>query len=226
MTAIIVAGRIYKELIPYLIETYSGLNKNHIYLSTWIDQCQESIQTLKNENFNIIIQEPPLYKTSANYQSKSLQLPLKILKEKGYEKVFRIRTDTRVNNIKKLIGILEENCFEDKIYTLSFHRNLPTSEVYITDHFFFGPIDLQIKLWSSEQLPGDERFPEKFLQESYIGKPNLELEELKIYFSDFYDLCVENEIKLYYTKTEYIHYEELTKLFIEGRANAYRNYKL
>jgi hypothetical protein len=104
---------------------------------------------------------------------------------------------------------------------LSFYRNEPTSHVYILDHFIFSNIDLQIKLWNSEQKCDDTRFPEKFLQESYTEKTDLELGELKTYFSDFYDLCVKNDIKLYFTKIEYINHEELIKAYENGRKNAY-----
>lgn len=198
---IILQGQLYKEIINDLLNTYKKIN-NNIILSTWTTEDKSCIEICRNQGWEIILQDPPEYKTAVNYMVKSLTPAIKLAIEKGYTHGFRFRTDQKINDVVKMLNILYKNCPKDKLCFESIIVNKPSSMCspeYLIDQSTYGPLEKLQQYYSTYQLSNDSRFPELFLMETYFGK-SVTFNDIKNEICLFRKIFYENNIIIEWTK--------------------------
>ena len=197
-TCILIQGPIYAEILPELFETYSKC-KYKKYLSTWDTVESKYINECKKQGFEVLTQSLPEYQSQANLQIKSLGLIINKAIIDGYTHGFRIRADVKINDINKLIKILED-CPENKLSFLTCYQNDFNMKEYLTDQFIFGNLLNLKNYFNIYQTPNDTRFPEIYLMETYFNKINITYESIKNEINLFQEKCYKNNIVLEYTK--------------------------
>lgn len=216
---VVLQGQLYPEIVNELIDTYKDINDK--ILSTWNTENSECINRCKENGFNVILQDPPEYLTSANYQVKSLSAGFKKAIDLGYTHAFRCRTDMKISNIGALLNLLEENVPIDKLSFIVMYKNHSTHPEYLTDHVVYGPLDKLLTYWSCYQLPNDDRFIELFLMETYFKKKNIVLEDIKNDVVFFIQLCYENNICIQFTKPSYKNQGNLVHIYYKCNKHPY-----
>jgi hypothetical protein len=132
-TCVIIQGQLYPAICEKLLETHKGIS--HKILSTWNSEDSTCVELCKTNGFSVLLQDPPEYKISANYQIKSLTLGFQKARELGFTHVFRMRTDMKINDLPKLLSLLDDHCPEDKLAFMTIYQNNSHEKPYITDHF-------------------------------------------------------------------------------------------
>ena len=202
---VILQGQVYQGIIDELINTYKNISNKII--STWITEDKNCIDICRQNGFDVIVQDPPEYITSVNYQVKSLSAGIKRAIELGFTHGFRCRTDIKINDIKKLLNILANTGESDKLKFFTMYQNYPGHPEYLTDQIAYGPLDKLLKYWSIYQQPNDSRFPELFLMETYFGRNKIKYSHIKDYIDLFIKTCYQENIKIIYTKDCYKKYD-------------------
>jgi hypothetical protein len=198
---IVLQGQIYPEIIDELFKTYKDVKD--IIISTWNTENMDCINKCREKGFEVILQDPPEYTVQANYQVKSLSAGFKRAIELGYTHAFRCRTDIKINNIVKLLDLLQSNIPLDKLSFLTMYKNNISEPEYLTDHIVYGPLEKLSNYWKTYQLPNDARFIELFLMETYFNKTNMVLNDIKNEITFFMKICYENGITVEFTKPQY-----------------------
>lgn len=198
---IVLQGKLYKEIINDLITTFEGIND--IILSTWHTEDIDCINICRQKGFDVILQDLPGYITQANYQVKSLSAGFKRAIDLGYTHAFRFRTDMKINDIKKLLHLLENNAPRDKLSFLTMYQNEKHTAEYLLDFITYGPLDKLLNYWNTYQYHDDNRFIELFLMETYFKRSNIKYSDIEEYIYYFQKLCYENNITIEWTKPEY-----------------------
>jgi hypothetical protein len=198
---IVLQGQLYPEILDELLFTYKDIS--NIILSTWNTENIDCINKCIECGFQVIIQDPPEYKTQANYMVKSLSAGFKKAIELGYTYVFRCRTDIKINDIKKLLTLLSTEFTNDKLSFITMFKNLPNTPEYLVDNSAYGPLDKLSKYWGTYQLPGDQRFPELFLMETYFKNTSIIYSDIKDEVNFLSKELYKNNIEFIFTKAAY-----------------------
>jgi hypothetical protein len=217
-TCIVLQGEVYPELITELIETFAHIE--HKILSTWDDQDKECLAALESHGFIVLVQPPPEYKCAVNYMVKSLQLGFKKAKTLGFTHAFRMRTDFKINDLPKLIQLLDA-CSTEKLGFMTMYQNSSGSPQYLTDHFAYGPLDSLSVYFGTLAYPTESRFPELFLMESYFKQKGITYDKIKDQIFLFQDICAEHRIQIYWTKPKYRYQGEMIAYWY--RTNSFRS---
>jgi hypothetical protein len=178
-TCIVITGLIKREYMEHLKQTYINI-KNKI-ISTWEDQNKDLIKELESMGFIVILNSYPEHKNSTNYQSKCIKEGCIKAKELGFKYVGRMRSDICCNDMPLFIDAIS-HLYKEKICCLSGIWR-PTTGYYILDVLLFGDVNSLIKLVFNEQKKEDSRFVEKYWLESYIGKTDLDIADIKEHFN-------------------------------------------
>jgi hypothetical protein len=195
---IVLQGQIYHSILNELIDTYKDVKDKII--STWTTEDIDCINICKQNGFEVIIQDPPEYITQANYQIKSLSAGFRRAKELGYTHIFRCRTDIKINDINKLLNIINTDYSHDRLIFLTMYKNTPFTPEYLTDHVVFGPVEKMINYWAIYQTSHDTRFVELFLMETYFAMSNIQYDDIKDNIYLLCKKCYENNITIEFTK--------------------------
>ena len=173
------------DYIDQVKPAYAGFE--NIVWSTWKNEKSK----IKKEQ-HYILNTPPLTsgKQNINYQVKSTLKGLLYAKRQGADYAFKIRSDIKFENLKKLISLLQ---LDDTLYFPAYHMH---EDGYFVDYFNFGPIDKMIKLWS---IPlkfkiFHNKYPEFYLKENFLK--NFKDEKVRYLIP----ICAQNNIKIYWLK--------------------------
>lgn len=201
---IVITGLILEEYIHNIISSYKDFPNKII--STWKDQNEELINRLSIANFIIVQSDYPSYNSQTNYQSIASYNGSKKAEELGFEYIIKIRSDILCNNINKFVEILNNKFDKDKLIIfagMKYHGNPAEDRVCIMDNMIAGYINNIIKFYSSLQISTDVRFPEEYLQESYLNKQHLSKDEIRNTFYFCHEECSKNNITFLLTKKQY-----------------------
>lgn len=220
-TCIILAGKVYDSISPYILDIIS--NYDDIIISTWDTQDKNIIQELNNVlKYKCIVQEEPDIKLSVNYQAKSISAGIKLATELGYTHVLRMRTELYSKNIKTLINLLDNNMDSNKLCFLMWYKNSLNEDGYLYDALIYGPVYKQLQFWNVTEKYNDTCTDEFLLQANYFSKTKLTYNDIKDQIGIFIHLMVENNIELHWVKPEYVYQGNLIKRYMDN--NTFKEY--
>jgi hypothetical protein len=191
-TAVIITGILCNHIqVSRLIVSYS--NTKIKIISTWKETDSIYIETLLDENFLVILNEPPLYITSYNLQHTCICSALLKVKELGIKYTVRSRTDIFPNNYPLFVE-KTRHLYKDKITVFNYVNG------HICDFVISGSTEEMMRFFSKEQAIGDTRYPEKYMIETYSNKVDLNKEDFAQYVNYCLDVCRENGIEHYWLR--------------------------
>lgn len=200
---IVSTGIVYDYCINAIIEQYQNLDKNKytIIISTWNYIDINLIEQLKSNGFIVIQNDFPdnLLKTSVNYQHFSYLCGVEYAKNIDISHILRVRSDV-ITNMQSLLKIYED-IYDNKPIFITYIRH---DCGYLIDYATFFDINFYNNFEFTYQKNGDNRFPEKYLQETYFGssdwiilKPLVTLSITKL---------LENNVDFVFLKPDYVQY--------------------
>ena len=202
MSCIVVQGPLYDKCMPYLLEDY----KDYPYkiLSTWNTEDPEKLEKLRKIGFRIVLSDYPSPRTAINHQALTTKRGTEFAKSLGYTHVLRFRSDVHCNDISKLISIYE-SYNKDKLVFLTWlespdHNPPHIYHAYLMDHIVYGPTDKIFKYYSVLASHQEDRYSEKFFQESYFVKDNLVYDDIREKITLCIGDLINNDITFFYTK--------------------------
>jgi hypothetical protein len=160
--AIVIQGPITTEddftlnTIILLKQNYPGI---HVILSTWNDQCTETLKRIAGAGATIIQNTKPEFSgtQNINYQIKSTQAGLRYARQMGIAYSLKLRTDQRfynpdtIRHLKNLLTHFPIECdtLNNRIVALSI--NTFRFRIYgVSDMFFFGSTKDLIQYWACD----------------------------------------------------------------------------
>jgi predicted RNA-binding protein with RPS1 domain len=157
----------YKKLLNY--EDY------YVIISTWNYIDENVINKLRENGFLVILSEFPdnIFKKSVNFQHYSYSVGIEVAKNNNCTHVIRIRSDQYIKNIESLLKIYQ-NIYVGKPIFIAIINHVSG---YLIDHIYMFDINFYNNFTYKYQEENDDRFPEKYLQETYFGTSDIE--ELK-----------------------------------------------
>jgi len=194
--AIVITGTITEMfLVEQLIQTYHKAKYPKI-ISTWSNTNPQMLEMLSNEGFHIVLTPPlPSSDPHPNNQIISVRNGVRKAQELGCDYVFRSRVDiwsSKDNDIHRYIEIVKHN---QKLTFLSVIR--PVDIIYFFDVIIYGKTDDFLNMYIPQQ-PGDPRFIEWYLMETFIQKQNLTLEDVNEHFTFSLNDCIANHIDFHW----------------------------
>ena len=125
----------------YLLDIIGNYNKENTIISTW-----DNVPPVDGYTS---IHTPLIQGTRGNLNLQALSTYKGCLKAKelGYDYVLKIRSDMSIDNIDKLLTLLDG----DKFCFYSYVSD-PSRYKYLTDYIVGGPIDDMIKLWDIKKF--------------------------------------------------------------------------
>jgi hypothetical protein len=207
-TLIVLQGRLSNYfIVQNIIQIYKDI-KNDVIISTWVNEDTRLIDILKENGFNILLNELPEYLgiNNCNLQTISTQKGIFNFLESDYTHVLKMRTDMIPRNldytsysVNIFIDILKSISITDLVFLCWFDKY---DKDYLCDFFSFGPIDKSYKFWNVFQKLDDNYSPEHFLTYMYTGLDDPKYHEIKNIFKFSINELEKNNIKLIRTNPE------------------------
>lgn len=152
------------------------------------------IEQLLDEDFLVILNDPPPYMSSYNAQYTCICSALSKVKGLGMKYTVRSRTDIFPNNYPLFLE-KTRHLYEDKITVFTYFNE------HICDFVISGATDEMMRFFSKEQPIGDTRYPEKYIIETYSNRVDLNKDDSAKYVNYCLDICRENGIKHYWLRS-------------------------
>ena len=200
-SVLIIQGPLYKKCIDNIITMCRDFPS---IISTWDNEDQTSIDTLKLYALDVILNKQPEYNgiQNINYVTCSIKSGLAHAEMLGYTHALRFRTDIFCPTIKEFISIFENESV-DKLVGLCWFNHYAASighpHGYIMDHVIFAPIDKLTMYYSPIQDKDDKRHSETFFQDSYFKKSPVAYEDVKHFFCFVLNKLIDCNMRMYYT---------------------------
>jgi hypothetical protein len=213
---IVITGIICDYFLNDLVKCYEHCDYIKI-ISTWDYIDNNIIDILKKNNFIVIQSIFPdnLYKNSTNYQNFSGKMGIEHAESIGITHILRVRADMECNNINTLLEIYKNIFEENKMIFLAAFYNDPSG--YLIDYSHFGNINDSKKYICNFQNSSDNRYPEKFRQETCYETKDLSIIKKLVIFSGKH--LLDNNIDFSFLKNEHKHYKNLIKSYVDYNNN-------
>ena len=200
-SVLIIQGPLYKKCIDNIITMCRDFP---CIISTWDNEDQTSIDTLKLYALDVILNKQPEYNgiQNINYVTCSIQSGLARAEMLGYTHALRFRTDIFCPTIKEFISVFENESIDKLVGLCWFNHYEPSyghPHGYIMDHVIFGPIDKLLMYYYPVQDKGDKRHSETFFQDSYFKKSPVAYEDVKNIFCFVLNKLIDCNMQIYYT---------------------------
>jgi len=181
-TIVVITGLLNYIFVDNLIESYKHVS--HKLVSTWHDQDKDLVEILRHNNFKIVLSNYPPYKNSTNVQIYATRQGALEAQKLGYKYVCHTRTDVFPLDYIQFL----ERCahlYSEKLMVIC---GIPL-EQYFLQILTAGPVDDILKFYNKLQEPTDNRCPEAYLMETYIGGRGLSKETIKSHFNMCLKVC-------------------------------------
>jgi hypothetical protein len=184
----LVTGKLTPEYVAYAQYSYQSIP--HKVLSTWQSTDSILLHSMQSFGFTIVVNEEPVIKNSANFQSVCIVNGLHKIKEMGYKHCIRCRTDFIFERLPLLLDIVAPR-IQTKLLCLSGMSSEVPKYWYYLDVIIAGNCDTMIQFFQPLMIE-DKEFAEKFWLESYLGRPLKTKDDVKEVF-DFFGLALLNQ---------------------------------
>jgi len=167
------------------------------YWSTWNIENIESLNIIRDNGIEIILNEPPVICGTSNVNKQTISTTRGLLKIKndGYRYVFKIRSDLAFRDLKQIIDLAYNQTIKNKKLQCPCFLMCPTYGSYVGDHFMLGDIDEMIFFWSA-YIPIEIYYPpEQLLLNRYMNlKYNTQIKTFEYLKENVFDFLLGNMI--------------------------------
>ena len=218
-SCVVLQGPLYQNCMDNLCKTVA--TTPNCIVSTWTSEDPVFIQQLRDAGAIEVIQsEKPLFAGAQNfnYMTFSTTVGVNRAEELGFTHVLRFRTDFKISDFNKFMGICESMDPEKLVFMcwFNFHHHQ-----YLIDYFTFGPVHLVRQYYSARRPEGDDQFDhdkcnERILQETFFGKKPVKFEDTYSKCDFIIKKAIESSVEIYCIKSS----PNTNDIFKEFMANA------